>query len=181
MNEVHETYEMPEKQKEYADMLRDILYIRANNNTPKAFVRTYGCQQNVADSEKLKGMLEHMGCELTEEKEEADIIIFNTCAVREHAEDRVFGNVGALKALKRKKPSLLIALCGCMMEQEHIAEKIYRSFPYVGLVFGTHVIHKFPELVFDGFGEHLFCLEGEGRVRLSDILEKARHQDRGDR
>ena len=149
MNEVHETYEMPEKQKEYADMLRDILYIRANNNTPKAFVRTYGCQQNVADSEKLKGMLEQMGCELTEEKEEADIIIFNTCAVREHAEDRVFGNVGALKALKRKKPSLLIALCGCMMEQEHIAEKIYRSFPYVGLVFGTHVIHKFPELVFD--------------------------------
>ncbi len=149
MNEVHETYEMPEKQKEYADMLRDILYIRANNNTPKAFVRTYGCQQNVADSEKLKGMLEQMGCELTEEKEEADIIIFNTCAVREHAEDRVFGNVGALKSLKRKKPSLLIALCGCMMEQEHIAEKIYRSFPYVGLVFGTHVIHKFPELVFD--------------------------------
>lgn len=137
------------KQDEYTDMLKDILYMRYNNNQPKAFVHTYGCQQNVADSEKLKGMLEKMGCMLTEKKEEADIIIFNTCAVREHAEDRVFGNVGALKALKRQKPSLLIALCGCMMEQEHIAEKIYKSFPYVSLVFGTHVIHRFPELIYN--------------------------------
>ncbi len=137
-----------EKQEEYIELLQDILYIRANNQQPKAMVRTYGCQQNVADSEKMKGMLEKMGCALTEELEEADIIIFNTCAVREHAEDRVFGNVGALKAYKRKKPSLLIGLCGCMMEQKHIADKIYKSFPYVGLVFGTHVIHKFPELIY---------------------------------
>ncbi len=136
-----------QKQKVYTDELKDILRLRAGGKTPLAFVHTYGCQQNVADSEKLKGMLCEMGCEMTENKEEADIIIFNTCAVREHAEDRVFGNVGALKALKRKKPSLLIALCGCMMEQEHIAEKIYKSFPYVSLVFGTHVIHRFPELV----------------------------------
>ena len=138
-----------DSQSTYTDELRDILYIRAGGKTPKAFVRTYGCQQNVADSEKIKGMLAEMGCELTEEKEEADIILFNTCAVREHAEDRVYGNVGALKALKKKKPSLLIALCGCMMEQEHVAEKIHKSFPYVGLVFGTHVIHKFPELVYN--------------------------------
>ena len=138
-----------EKQKEYTELLRDILPLRYSAEHPKAFVHTYGCQQNVADSEKIKGMLEQAGCELTEEKEEADIILFNTCAVREHAEDRVFGNVGALKALKRKKPSLLIALCGCMMEQEHIAEKIYKSFPYVSLVFGTHVIHRFPELLYN--------------------------------
>ncbi len=137
------------RQEEYTEILKDILFIRANNKQPQALVRTYGCQQNVADSEKLKGMLEKMGCALTENEEDADIIIFNTCAVREHAEDRVFGNVGALKALKRKKPSLLIALCGCMMEQEHIADRIYKSFPYVGLVFGTHVIHKFPELIYN--------------------------------
>ena len=136
------------EQAEYTELLGDILPLRYGCEHPKALVHTYGCQQNVADSEKLKGMLEQMGCRLTEDKEEADIIIFNTCAVREHAEDRVFGNVGALKALKRKKPSLLICLCGCMMEQEHIAEKIYKSFPYVGLVFGTHVIHRFPELVY---------------------------------
>ena len=94
-----------QKQEEYTDMLRDILPYRYGCDHPRAFVHTYGCQQNVADSEKIKGMLIQMGCELTEEKEEADIILFNTCAVREHAEDRVFGNVGALKSLKRKKPS----------------------------------------------------------------------------
>lgn len=137
------------KQEQITDMLKDILYIRAGNKQPKAYVRTYGCQQNVADSEKIKGMFEKMDCALTEDENEADIIIFNTCAVREHAEDRVFGNVGQLKALKKKKPSLLIGLCGCMMEQQHIANRIYKSFPYVGLVFGTHVIHKFPELIYN--------------------------------
>ncbi len=144
-----DTTNILEKQEEYTELLKDILFIRANNQQPKAMVRTYGCQQNVADSEKIKGMLEKMGCEIVEETDDADIIIFNTCAVREHAEDRVFGNVGALKALKRKKPSLLIGLCGCMMEQKHIAEKIHKSFPYVGLVFGTHVIHKLPEMVYN--------------------------------
>ena len=83
------------KQEEYTDMLKDILFMRYDNNQPKAHVRTYGCQQNVADSEKIKGMLEKMGCELTENTEDADIIIFNTCAVREHAEDRVGGAVAA--------------------------------------------------------------------------------------
>ncbi len=136
------------KQQEWTSLLQDILYLRAGNKQPKAYVRTYGCQQNVADSEMLKGMLIEMGCALTDDNNDADIIIFNTCAVREHAEDRVFGNVGALKALKKKKPSLFIALCGCMMEQEHIADKIYKSFPYVSLVFGTHMLHRFPEMVF---------------------------------
>lgn len=148
MNDIKTENEL-KKQEEITDMLKDILYIRYGNRQPLAFVHTYGCQQNVADSEKLKGMLIKMGCEMTEDKEQADIIIFNTCAVREHAEDRVFGNVGQLKSLKKKKPSLLIGLCGCMMEQQHIAEKIYKSYPYVGLVFGTHVIHKFPELVYN--------------------------------
>ncbi len=148
MSEMMEKDPLLQKQEEYTELLRDILPLRYDREHPKAFVHTYGCQQNVADSEKIKGMLEKMGCELTENKEEADIILFNTCAVREHAEDRVFGNVGTLKALKRQKPSLLICLCGCMMEQEHIAEKIYKSFPYVSLVFGTHVVHRFPELVY---------------------------------
>lgn len=147
MSEINTTAEL-ERQEQYTDLLKDILFIRYQNSQPKAHVRTYGCQQNVADSEKMKGMLETMGCALTENADEADIIIFNTCAVREHAEDRVFGNVGELKALKRKKPSLLIGLCGCMMEQKHIADRIYKSFPYVGLVFGTHAIHKFPEMLY---------------------------------
>ena len=95
----------------------------------------------------MKGWLSLMGFGFTEQPELADFILFNTCAVREHAEDRVFGNVGALKALKRRKPHLLIALCGCMVQQPHVAEKLYRSYPFVGLVFGTHVQHRLPELM----------------------------------
>lgn len=125
-----------------------IMELRARGGSPKALVRTYGCQQNVADGEKIKGQLEKMGFSFTDQEEEADLILFNTCAVREHAEDRVFGNVGALKNVKRRHPSLIIALCGCMMEEEHVAERIRKSFPYVDLVFGTHVIHRLPELLF---------------------------------
>lgn len=114
---------------------------------PLACVITYGCQQNVADSEKIKGMLEQMGYGFTEDRLQAKLIIFNTCAVREHAEDRVFGNVGALKQYKRKNPDVIIGLCGCMMQQKHIADKIKQSFPFVDLVFGTHVVHKLPQLI----------------------------------
>lgn len=139
---------LSEKQLEYIKLAAETMEIRAIGDTPKAYIRTYGCQQNVADSEKIKGMLEMMGFSFTEDENEADFILFNTCAVREHAEDRVFGNVGALKNLKRRRPSLIIALCGCMMEQKHISERIYKSFPFVNLVFGTHSLHIFPELFY---------------------------------
>ena len=137
-----------EIQADYISNLAQIMAVRARSGVPMAMVHTYGCQQNVSDSEKLKGLLEKMGFSFTDNEDEADLIIFNTCAVREHAEDRVFGNVGALKNVKRRHPSLIIALCGCMMEQEHVANRIQKSFPFVNLVFGTHVIHKFPELLY---------------------------------
>lgn len=137
-----------DKQFEYMNLIAEIMEIRKRGDKPLAFVRTYGCQQNVADSEKIKGMLSHSGFDFTDTPEDADFILFNTCAVREHAEDRVFGNVGALKNLKRKHPQILIALCGCMMEQEHVANRIYNSFPFVSLVFGTHSLHHFPELYY---------------------------------
>lgn len=140
---------LSDRQLEYMNLTAEIMDIRKRNEKPLAYIRTYGCQQNVADSEKIKGMLALSGFDFTDTPDDADFILFNTCAVREHAEDRVFGNVGALKNLKRRHPQILIALCGCMMEQEHIAERIYRSFPFVGLVFGTHVIHRFPELLYD--------------------------------
>ncbi|MER2080651.1 MAG: tRNA (N6-isopentenyl adenosine(37)-C2)-methylthiotransferase MiaB [Ruminococcus sp.] len=139
---------LSEKQREYMQLIAEIMEIRKRGERPLAFVRTYGCQQNVADSEKIKGMLAQSGFAFTDTPDDADFILFNTCAVREHAEDRVFGNVGALKNLKRKHPQILIALCGCMMEQEHIANRIYNSFPFVGLVFGTHSLHHFPELLY---------------------------------
>ncbi|MDD5795799.1 MAG: tRNA (N6-isopentenyl adenosine(37)-C2)-methylthiotransferase MiaB [Oscillospiraceae bacterium] len=147
-----------EKQFEYMNLISEIMEIRKRGEKPLAFIHTYGCQQNVADSEKIKGMLKKSGFDFTDDVNQADFILFNTCAVREHAEDRVFGNVGALKALKRKHPSVLIALCGCMMEQEHIANKIYKSFPFVGLVFGTHSLHHFPELMYNSLvnGKRVF-------------------------
>ena len=122
--------------------------------SPLACVRTFGCQQNVADSERIKGMLAEMGFGFTEDPEQADLILFNTCAVREHAEDRVFGNVGALKNIKRRRPSVLIAVCGCMVQQPQVAEKFRKSYPFVGLVFGTHVLHRFPELLWGALESH---------------------------
>ncbi len=119
---------------------------------PLACVRTFGCQQNVADSEHIKGMLAEMGFGFTEETEEADFILFNTCAIREHACDRVFGNVGALKHLKARRPEVVIAVCGCMVQQPYVAKKLKESYPFVSLVFGTHVIHQFPELFWNALG-----------------------------
>ena len=145
-------------QNEYLQLTAEIMEVRKRGDKPLAYVRTYGCQQNVADSERIKGMLDQAGYSFTDNPEEADFILFNTCAVREHAEDRVFGNVGALKNLKRKHPTTLIALCGCMMEQEHIAKRIHDSFPFVGLVFGTNCLHEFPKLLYNSllYGKRTF-------------------------
>ena len=148
-------------QKEYTEKVRTVLSSRYSTVAPKAFVHTYGCQGNVADSEHIKGMLIEMGYVLCDDVSEADFILYNTCAIREHAEDRVFGNVGALKKYKKEKPGLIIALCGCMMQQEHIAEKIKKSYPFVNLVFGTHVTHELPELVSKVLctGKRVFCID----------------------
>jgi tRNA-2-methylthio-N6-dimethylallyladenosine synthase len=152
-----------EEQKQFAVRTKTFLNKRYDGKQPLACVVTYGCQQNVADSERIKGMLSEMGYGFTDERLEAKLVIFNTCAVREHAEDRVFGNVGALKKYKLQNPDIVIALCGCMMQQKHIAEKIKKSFPFVDLVFGTHVVHRVPELVYN-------ALTGKRRVfELPDV------------
>lgn len=135
------------RQEPFKEQLRRFYEERRPGVAPLACIRTYGCQQNVSDSEHMKGQLAQIGFGFTDTPEEADLILFNTCAVREHAEDRVFGNVGALKALKRRRPEVLIGVCGCMVQQEHIAKKFYQSYPFVGLVFGTHVQHRLPELL----------------------------------
>ena len=114
---------------------------------PLAMVDTYGCQQNEADSEKLRGYLAEMGYGFTQDEFQADVIVVNTCAVREHAEMRVLGNVGALNHTKKNKPEQIIAVCGCMVQQQHMAEKIKKSYPVVDLVFGPHELWRFPELL----------------------------------
>ncbi|MGN0683026.1 MAG: tRNA (N6-isopentenyl adenosine(37)-C2)-methylthiotransferase MiaB [Oscillospiraceae bacterium] len=132
-------------QREYTRKISD--YFSSRGITPKAHVHTFGCQQNMSDGEKIKGMLSEMGYELIGKPEGADLVIFNTCAVRENAEDRVFGNLGALKHEKARNPEMIIAVCGCMTEQGHIVERIKRSFPHVDLVFGTNALHTLPELL----------------------------------
>ncbi len=148
-----------EKQKEYALLASAAIKSRFES-APKAFVHTYGCQGNVADSERIQGILCEIGYELTSELSEADLVLYNTCAVREHAEQRVFGNVGALKHYKARNKNMIIALCGCMMQQEHVSEKIRKSYPFVNLVFGTHVLHRLPEFIFRVLsGEKVFCTD----------------------
>ena len=156
-----------EKQKEYTELVKTVLASRFQSEKPKAYVHTYGCQGNVSDGEKLKGMLSEMGFDFTEECDDASLILYNTCAIREHAEDRVFGNVGALKQLKKSNPDLIIGLCGCMTQQKHIAEKFYKSYPFVDLLFGTHVSHKLPEFIYRCLcsGKRVFDItESDGNI-----------------
>ncbi len=115
----------------------------------KYFIRTYGCQGNEADSEVIAGILEFLGYKKSNEVEDADVVLLNTCAVRENAEEKVFGEIGALKKLKVVKPDLVFGICGCMAQQEHVVEKILKSYPQVDLVFGTHNINRLPLLLKD--------------------------------
>ncbi len=115
--------------------------------TPTAYVETYGCQQNEADSEKLRGYLVQAGYTIGTEAEGADVVIMNTCAIREHAEQRVFGNLGALTHTKRRHPSQKIFLCGCMAGETKVSERVKKSFPHVDGVFSTHHLWQFPEIL----------------------------------
>lgn len=141
---------------------------------PKACVITFGCQQNVSDSERLKGMLYEMGFTIIDEPQNADFIIFNTCAVREHAEDRVFGNIGSTKKIKKERPNTIVAVCGCMVQQQHIADKIRKSYPYVDFVLGTHVEHRLPEFIYKRLngGGRVFELSMEDNTIIEDIPTK---------
>ena len=115
--------------------------------TPAAYVETYGCQQNEADSEKLRGYLTMSGYTIADTAEGADVVIMNTCAIREHAEQRVFGNLGALTHTKRRHPEQKIFLCGCMAGETKVSDRIKKSFPYVDGVFSTHHLWQFPEIL----------------------------------
>ncbi len=146
---------------------------------PLALVETYGCQQNVADSQRLMGMLRDMGCGFTDDPMAADVIVVNTCAIRENAEKKVFGVIGQLVHAKEKNPDLIICLCGCMAQQAAVAEKVRSSYRHVDLVFGPQALWKFPELlhqvytqrrrVFSIDDEHGSIAEGMPVVRESGV------------
>ena len=137
------------KQKEYIFKIKQMCenFASANGRKPLALTETYGCQQNENDTERIRGMLEECGFEFTEDSNIADLVVYNTCAVRENAEQKVFGRLGILKHIKETRRDMMIALCGCMVQQGHITEKIKSKYPHVDLIFGTHTIHRFPELL----------------------------------
>lgn len=137
------------------------LYQELSQRNLSYHIESYGCQMNAHDSEKIAGMLTAIGYQAAANKEEADLILFNTCCVREHAEKRVFGNVGALKKQKDENPGLMIAVCGCMMQQPEVAKKLYQRYPFVNLVFGTHSLHELPALL-------SLALQGERPLSVHD-------------
>ncbi len=152
-----------QKQNEYIAKIRDLV-LGAKETTGEvkyAFVQTFGCQQNEADSEKIAGMCLSMGYEICSEPALADLIMVNTCAVREHAEQKALSIIGQYKHLKAAKPDMLIGVCGCMVTQEHRKENIKHSYPYVDFVLGTSSLHRLPELIYTKMkkGKRLYCPE----------------------
>lgn len=158
---------------EYIQKVKDI--ITSKDSQFMAYVHTFGCQLNFSEGEKIKGLLAQMGYGLTDIPDNADIIIFNTCAVRENAEDRVFGQIGAIKRFKKTNPNLIIGLSGCMAQEKHVCEKIKKSYSYVDIVFGTSAMDKFPKLLFDILNgkKHAF-----DTTEYGDIIDESFNQVR---
>lgn len=146
-------------------------FVRAHGVPPKACVVTFGCQMNARDSEKLAGILLASGHELVETEEEADFVLYNTCTVRDNANQRVYGRLGVLNSLKKKKPYLKIALCGCMMQEQKVVEKIKKSYRFVDLIFGTHNLFEFARLLADMYESDSMVAEiWEGTDRIVEDL-----------
>ena len=133
------------RQRDFQEKIKAMFTARGAH--PLAFVETFGCQQNVADGQRIMGMLEAMGFSFTEDFREADLALLNTCAIREHAEQRVFGNLGLLTHSKRENPEQVIVLCGCMAQEERVAKRVKESYRHVDLVFGPQALWRFPELL----------------------------------
>ena len=150
-----------EQQMEYARRVRQIFESRGRQ--PLACTHTFGCQQNEADTELIRGLLAEMGYGFTEEEDRADLILLNTCAIRDHAEKKVFGNLGELSHRKEHNPDLITCLCGCMAQQERVMEKVKKSYPYIDIVFGTHALYRLPQMLLKKLqtGKRVFDIQGE--------------------
>ena len=152
-----ETKQEIENQKKYIEKVKEINL----NKNKKYYILTMGCQLNENDSEKLSGMIEQMGYTLVEDYTKADLVIFNTCCVRENAEDKLFGKLGELKKVKEQRGTI-IAIGGCMMQEKHITDKIHESYQYTDIIFGTHTLQRFPEDLYKSL---------ENNKKLLDVLD----------
>lgn len=151
--------------------------VKLYDHKPLCYLHSYGCAQNVSDGEKIMGLLKDCGYGFTDKTENADLVVLNTCAVRENAEDRVFGNIGELKRLKEKNRNMVIAVCGCMTQQKHIADRIMESYHQVDIVFGTYGAERLPQMLLDVLKskKRVFSLDKDG-----DMMSEALHQLRAD-
>lgn len=167
-----------QKQQQYMTKVRDFLHVSQQN--PTYFILTTGCQMNAHDSEKLAGMLESMGYSPSQSEESADFVIYNTCCIRENAEEKVYGRLGRLKYYKSKNKNMKIALCGCMTQQDIVLQKLRSSYKYVDIVFGTFNLYKLPELLYRSLhqsGTIFDIWKTEGEI-IEDIptLYKSKYQ-----
>lgn len=152
----------------YKEMVKKIL--GKSENPPLCYLHSFGCQQNVSDGEKILGIFSEIGCGITSDINSADIIIYNTCAVRENAENRVYGMIGELKHMKEQKPDLIIGICGCMAQEEKNVSKIRSTYNQVDLVFGTHALSEIPRLLYEVLTSHKFVSDiSEYGVSSSEI------------
>lgn len=136
-------------------------FMRKNGRPPFAYTKTFGCQQNENDTERINGMLEEMGYLFADRPEEADFILFNTCAVRDHAEQKVYGTVGSLASLKRARPDTVVGLCGCMVQQKTASEEIRKKYRHVNLLFGPHALYRFPENLYRVLAEKVRVFDND--------------------
>lgn len=155
---------------DYRKKLKEIFY----GNNKKAYVHSFGCQLNVSDGEKIKGILKEIGFSFTDSPEDSDIIILNTCAVRESAEERVFGIIGSMKKLKAEKPDLIIGVSGCMTAQEKNLERIKKSYPQVDIVLGTSAINSLPGLIYEHLNSNRFAYDISEYADFSCRAEQVR-------
>lgn len=169
-----------ERQKVFADKIRKINeeYKTRTGREKKMFISTFGCQMNAHDSEKLEGMLKEMGYGYADEEKNADFIIYNTCCVRENAENKVYGNLGYLKKQKELNPELRIALCGCMMQQDVVIQTIRKTYRHVDIVFGTHNLYKLAELIYTNLETNapVFDIWKEHKEIVEDLPSVRKHK-----
>ncbi len=170
-NENYKIYDKLNDVSYYTELIKDNFSVFYKDKKAKVYVHSYGCLQSVSDGEKLKGILVDMGYIATDILEEADVILYNTCAVRENAEDRVFGNVGVLKALKKQNKHLIIGIAGCMTEQNDVKKRIQKSYPYVDLIMGSNAFDILPKLLYDKLSNNKKYVELEPITEKSDIIE----------
>ena len=170
------------EQERYTELLgrRCDMFGAEYGRRPLALCETHGCQQNENDTERIRGMLKKAGYDFTDDAKVADLVVFNTCAVRENAEDKVFGRIGILKHIKESRPHMMIVLCGCMVQQEHVTEKIRRVHPQKDLIFGTNALYRMPELLYKAYQSRktVVDIEGGDGVICEDIpvMRDARHK-----